>query len=140
MLTAIIRIFECIFNTLIQWSVWLIEGCCFNALHLGKFIHFLREINMKFKILSVMAIMAFAVQVNAGTVRIHNNDSKTHVVKLKCSGSSKNLQVSGSSTSSYTFHSTASSCDIVGGSVDFPVSKLENGQSWKFKNNKSTQN
>ncbi|MGR6874417.1 hypothetical protein ACU6U9_19420 [Pseudomonas sp. HK3] len=95
---------------------------------------------MKFKIISIALMLAFGVQANAGTVRIHNNDSKTHVVKIKCNGSSKNVQVNGSATSSYTFHSTASSCDIVGGTVSFPVSKLEDGQSWKFKNDKASQN
>lgn len=95
---------------------------------------------MKIKILSTIAIMAFAVHASAGTVRIHNNDSRTHLVKLKCNGSSKNLQVSGSATSSYTFHSTASSCDIVGGTVNFSVSILKDGQSWKFKNDKAESN
>ncbi|MEH6448161.1 MAG: hypothetical protein V7765_05785 [Oleispira sp.] len=95
---------------------------------------------MYFRILSIMAAMAFAAQVNAGTVRIYNNDSQTHTVNLKCNGSSKELKVSASATSSYTFHSSASSCDIVGGSVSFPASKLENGQSWKFKNNTATKN
>lgn len=97
---------------------------------------------MKFNIVSILSVIAIigAVQVNAGTVRIYNNDSKTHVIKIKCNGSSKNLQVSRSQTSSYTFHSTANRCDIVGGSVSFPVDKLENGQSWKFKNDKAIKN
>ena len=82
---------------------------------------------------SLMSVIA-----HAGTVRIYNSDSKTHVVKLKCNGNSKSIDVRASSTSSYTFDSSASRCDIVGGTVSFPVSKLENGQSWKFKNDKAS--
>jgi len=76
----------------------------------------------------------------AGTIRVYNNDSKTHTIKLKCSGSSKSVDVKGSTTASYTFHSSSKSCDIVGGTVKFPVSKLEDGQKWKFKNGKAQKN
>lgn len=99
-----------------------------------------KEYGMKIRILNIIILMVFAAHTSAGTVRIHNNDSRTHLVKLKCNGSSKNLQVSGSSTSSYTFHSTASSCDIIGGTVNFSVSRLKDGQSWKFKDNKANSN
>lgn len=70
----------------------------------------------------------------AGTIRVQNQDSEEHTIELKCSGSSKTVKVKASTTASYTFHSTSSSCDIVGGSIDFPVSKLEDGQKWTFKN------
>jgi len=70
----------------------------------------------------------------AGSIRVQNQDSSEHTIELKCSGSSKKVEMKGSTTSTYTFHSTSSSCDIVGGSVKFPTSKLENGQKWTIKN------
>lgn len=88
--------------------------------------------------LSLLAL-TLSVNVMAGSVRIHNNDSKTHIVKLKCNGSSKTLQISASSTSTYTFSSTASSCDIVGGSVSFPSSVLNDGESWKIRSDNTVQ-
>ena len=89
-----------------------------------------------------LSLLALTLSVNAmaGSVRIYNNDSKTHVVKLKCNGSSKTMQVSASSTSTYTFSSTASSCDIVGGSVSFPSSVLNDGEAWKFKSDTAQKN
>ena len=89
--------------------------------------------------LSLLAL-TLSVSAMAGSVRIYNNDSKTHVVKLKCNGSSKTLQVSASATSTYTFSSTASSCDIVGGSVSFPSSVMNDGEAWKFKNGTAQKN
>lgn len=85
--------------------------------------------------LFVLAIPATAL---AGTIRVYNNDSKTHTIELKCSGSSKTVEVKASTTASYTFHSTSKSCDIVGGTVSFPTKTLEDGQSWKFKDGKAT--
>lgn len=76
----------------------------------------------------------------AGTIRVYNNDSKTHTIKLKCSGSSKSIDIKGSTTASYTFHSSSKSCDIVGGTVKFPTKKLEDGQKWKFKNGTAKKN
>lgn len=76
----------------------------------------------------------------AGTIRVYNNDSKTHTIKLKCSGSSKSIDIKGSTTASYTFHSSSKSCDIVGGTVKFPTKKLEDGQKWKFKNGEAKKN
>lgn len=83
--------------------------------------------------LSLLAL-TLSVSAKAGSVRIYNNDSKAHVVKLKCNGSSKTLQVSASATSTYTNSSTASSCDVVGGSVSFPSTVMNDGEAWKFKN------
>jgi hypothetical protein len=79
-------------------------------------------------------------QVIAGSVRIYNNDSSTHRIELKCSGSSKTVEVNSSSTSTYTFHSTNESCDIVGGSISFPTDKLRNGQAWKIKQGSAKKN
>lgn len=76
----------------------------------------------------------------AGTIRVYNNDSKEHTIELKCSGSSKTVKVKGSTTASYTFHSTSKECDIVGGTVSFPVKKLVDGQKWKFKDDKAIKN
>jgi len=87
--------------------------------------------------LLVIGLLTSAIA-QAGTVRIYNNDSEAHVVKLKCNGNTKTLEVRASSTSSYTFDSTARRCEIVGGTVSFSVSQIENGQSWKFKNNKAS--
>ena len=69
----------------------------------------------------------------AGTIRVENSDSKAHTVELSCSGSKKTLEIRASTTTSYTFHSTATSCDITGGTLKFPTKKLENGQKWKIK-------
>lgn len=90
--------------------------------------------------LSVLALGFLTSQAFAGSVRVYNNDSSDHQVQLKCSGSSKSIKISASTTSTYTFHSTASSCDIVGGSVNFPTGTLENGQSWKISNGNAKKN
>ncbi len=76
----------------------------------------------------------------AGSIRVYNSDSKSHTVKLKCSGSSKSIEIRASTTATYTFHSTSKQCDIVGGTVSFPTKKLEDGQKWKIKNNKANKN
>lgn len=88
-----------------------------------------------FACLAMLTSTAFA-----GTIRVYNNDSKTHKVELKCSGSSKTIEIRASTTASYTFHSSNNSCDIVGGTVKFPVKKLENGQKWKIKDGKAKKN
>ena len=91
--------------------------------------------------LSSFAILGLTASVaDAGTIRVYNNDSKTHTIKLKCSGSSKEVEVRASTTASYTFHSSNKECDIVGGTVSFPVKKLVDGQKWKFKDGKATKN
>ena len=61
----------------------------------------------------------------AGSIRVYNNDSRTHTVELKCNGSSKSFEIRGSTTATYTFHSTAKKCDIVGGSITWPTRTLE---------------
>ena len=76
----------------------------------------------------------------AGSIRVYNNDSKVHTVKLKCSGSSKSIEIRGSTTATYTFHSTNKECDIVGGTVSFPTKKLVDGQKWKIKDGKAKKN
>mgnify|MGYP004145948387 CR=1 FL=1 len=78
------------------------------------------------------AVLLVPALAHAGTIRVQNGDSTEHTIELKCSGSSKTVELKSSTTSSYTFHSTSSSCDIVGGSVQFPTEKLENGQKWKI--------
>ena len=69
----------------------------------------------------------------AGSIRVENGDSKVHKIELKCSGSSKTVEVRASTTATYTFHSSSKECDIAGGSIKFPVSKLQDGQKWKIK-------
>lgn len=91
-------------------------------------------------LVATIAVVGFTASVYAGSIRVYNSDSKTHTIKLKCSGSSKTVEVRGSTTATYTFHSTNSECKIVGGSVDFPTSTLKNGQKWKFKNGKAVPN
>ncbi len=76
----------------------------------------------------------------AGTIRVENHDSKTYTVELKCSGSSKSIEIRASTTTSYTFHSSAKECEIVGGNLSFPVKKLEDGQKWKINNGKAEKN
>lgn len=76
----------------------------------------------------------------AGTIRVENSDSKTHTVQLDCSGSKKTIEIRGSTTTSYTFHSSARSCKIIGGTLSFPTSTLEDGQKWKIKDGKAKPN
>ncbi len=76
----------------------------------------------------------------AGSIRVYNNDSKTHKVELKCSGSSKSIEIKGSTTATYTFHSSNKECDITGGSVKWPVAKLTDGGKWKIKDDKAKPN
>lgn len=85
-----------------------------------------------------LGALFFAQQAVAGSVRIYNSDSSDHKIELKCSGSSKTLSISASRTSTYTFHSTNDSCDIVGGSISFPTGQLKDGQSWKISQSKAT--
>ncbi|MEZ4402974.1 MAG: hypothetical protein R3B06_23330 [Kofleriaceae bacterium] len=90
--------------------------------------------------IAALLVVATAGSAWAGSIRVYNSDSKTHTIELKCSGSSKSIEVRGSTTATYTFHSTAKSCDITGGTVSFPVGTLEDGQSWKFKDGKAVKN
>ncbi len=89
---------------------------------------------------SAAVLLTLAGMAYAGTIRVYNNDSKTHTVELKCSVSSKKFEIRGSTTASYTFHSSSKSCDIVGGTIDWPVKKLEDGKKWKIKNGKAIPN
>jgi len=98
------------------------------------------SIMTKTAIATVLFLCLGASTALAGTIRVYNNDSKEHTIKLKCSGSSKTVTVKGSTTASYTFHSSSKECDIVGGSVKFPTKKLVDGQKWKFKNDKAVKN
>ena len=76
----------------------------------------------------------------AGSIRVYNNDSKTHKVELKCSGSSKSFEIRGSTTATYTFHSSSKECDIVGGTVKWPTKKMKDGTKWKIKNGEAKAN
>ncbi len=87
--------------------------------------------------LLALMILAFATPALAGTIRVQNGDSTTHRIELKCAGSSKSVSLRGSTTASYTFHSSNKECDIVGGSIAFPTKKLVNGQKWKIKKGKA---
>jgi len=90
-----------------------------------------------FPALLILCVSSIA---SAGTIRVYNNDSKVHKIELKCSGSSKTLEVRASTTATYTFHSSSKECDIVGGTVKFPTKKLVDGQKWKFKGDKAVKN
>ncbi len=95
---------------------------------------------MKSLLIVVASLTLFASTAFAGSIRVYNNDSRDHTVRLKCSGSSKSFTIRKSSTATYTFHSTNSSCDIVGGTVSWPSSKLKNGEKYKIKNGKAKRN
>ncbi|MFT7623768.1 MAG: hypothetical protein ACI9WU_002951 [Myxococcota bacterium] len=76
----------------------------------------------------------------AGSIRVYNNDSKAHTVELKCSGSSQKFEIRASTTATYTFHSTSKKCDIVGGTVKWPTSTMEDGGKWTIKNGEAKSN
>jgi hypothetical protein len=94
----------------------------------------------KTALLTALFLIATAATAVAGTIRVYNNDSKVHTVELRCSGSSKKIEIRGSTTASYTFHSSSKECDIVGGTVKFPTKKLVDGQKWKIKNGEAKPN
>jgi len=95
---------------------------------------------MKTALITIACITLFAGSAFAGSIRVYNQDSKSHTVNLKCSGSSKSFTIRGSTTATYTFHSTSKSCKITGGSITWPTSTLQNGQKWKIKNGKAKRN
>jgi plastocyanin len=83
-------------------------------------------------------VLAAATVAAAGSIRVYNSDSKSHTVELTCNGSRSTLTIDASKTTTYTFHSTASSCEITGGTITFPTKTLENNQSWRIKDGKAT--
>ena len=89
---------------------------------------------MKKMLVSLVLVASMVGVAHAGSIRVQNGDSKNHTVELKCNGSKKKIEIRSSTTTTYTFHSTASSCEIIGGSVKFPTSKMETGQKWKIRN------
>ena len=95
---------------------------------------------MKKLLLTAAIFLATASMAYAGSIRVYNNDSKTHTVELKCSGSSKKFEIRASTTATYTFHSSSKSCDIVGGTIKWPTKKMEDGKSWKIKNGEAKSN
>lgn len=95
---------------------------------------------MKNLILSAIFVVAAGGSAFAGSIRVENSDSKTHIVELNCSGSSKSVEIRSSTAATYTFHSSSKECGITGGSVSFPKSKLEDGQKWKIKDGKAKVN
>lgn len=95
---------------------------------------------MKNLFLATVFVVAASGSAFAGSIRVENNDSKTHLIELKCSGSSNSVEIRSSTTSTYTFHSTHKECDITGGSIKFPKSKLEDGQKWKIKDGNAKAN
>ncbi|MFT7579591.1 MAG: hypothetical protein ACI9MR_001257 [Myxococcota bacterium] len=92
---------------------------------------------MKSIFIAAILLVSTAGIANAGTIRVQNQDSSSYTVKLKCSGSSKSINIKSSTTASYTFHSSSKSCDIVGGGISFPVGTMEDGQKWTIKNGKA---
>jgi hypothetical protein len=97
-----------------------------------------KELLMKKIAITLFSLVSLTSIAAAGTIRVYNSDSKSHTVELKCSGSSKTLTIDASKTTSYTFDSMAKECDITGGSVSFPTSKLVDGASFKIKDGKAT--
>ena len=95
---------------------------------------------MKKILLASGVLVALSSMAFAGSFRSENSDSKKHTVQLKCSGSSKTIELPGSTTTTVTFHSTSKACDIVGGTVTWPVKVLEDGSKWKFKDGKAIKN
>ncbi len=91
--------------------------------------------NFAFTLLALVSLTSLAA---AGSIRVYNSDSKSHTIELKCSGSSKTVEIDASKTTTYTFHSTSKECDIVGGTIKFPTTKLVDGGSWKIKDGKAT--
>lgn len=87
--------------------------------------------------IAAAALLLVPLAAHAGSIRVQNGDSSKHTIELKCSGSSKSVEIKGSTTSTYTFHSSSKSCDIVGGSISFPTDKLEDGQKWTIKSGKA---
>lgn len=89
-------------------------------------------------VLSVLALVCFTASVaSAGSIRVESDGN--YSVNLKCSGSSKTIKIP-SGTTTVTFHSSSSSCDIVGGDVKWPVGKLENGAKFKIKSGQAKNN
>lgn len=95
---------------------------------------------MKKVLLTGIILVAMAGTAVAGSIRVYNSDSKDHKVKLECSGSDKTIEIRGSTTATYTFHSTNDECDIVGGTVKFPTKKLKDGQKWKIDDGEAEKN
>ncbi len=91
-------------------------------------------------LLALVGVVALSATAFAGSIRVYNNDSKTHTVKLKCSGSSKSFEIRASTTATYTFHSTSKECDIVGGTITWPTKKMTDGGKWKIKDGKAVKN
>jgi hypothetical protein len=75
---------------------------------------------------------------SAGTIDVYNSDSQVHTVELNCSGSKKSIEIKGSTTTAYTFHSTSKECEIIGGTVKFPTKTLVDGAKWKIKDGVAT--
>lgn len=73
----------------------------------------------------------------AGSMRVESD--KAYRVKMKCNGSSKTITIR-AGTTTVTFDSTSSSCDIAGGAVKWPVKKVTNNSRWKIKNGVAKKN
>lgn len=92
---------------------------------------------MKYVKFAAASIFMLTTSAHAGSIRVYNNDSNSHEVVVKCGSNIKSLEIDGSKTGTYTFHSSQSKCEISGGSVSFPVDSVENGQKWKIKNGRA---
>ncbi|MBK9071396.1 MAG: hypothetical protein IPL79_10395 [Myxococcales bacterium] len=84
-------------------------------------------------LLLLMATLVTATNALAGSIRIENGDSKAYTIKLNCSGSKSSFEVRASTTATYTFHSTHTSCKLDGGDVAFPNAELKDGEKYKIK-------
>lgn len=88
--------------------------------------------------LSIGLVLLAVSVASAGSIDVYNSDSQVHTVELNCSGSKKTIEIRGSTTTAYTFHSTHKECDIIGGTIKFPVKQLVDGQKWKIKDGVAT--
>jgi type 1 fimbria pilin len=88
-------------------------------------------------LIGLVVSVFFASAAFAGSIRVESDGN--YSVDLKCSGSSKTIKIP-SGTTTVTFHSTSNSCDIAGGDVKWPVSKLENNGKWKIKSGTAQKN
>lgn len=94
---------------------------------------------MTTRLFAIGFVLLVAVEAaSAGSIDVYNSDSQVHTVELNCSGSKKTLEIRGSTTTAYTFHSTHKECDIIGGTIKFPVTKLVDGQKFKIKDGVAT--
>ena len=78
--------------------------------------------------LLTLALIFSASSTSALSIRVYNQDSKDHTVQLKCNGSAKSVTIKKSATATYTVQTSASTCQVTGGSATFPGNKSKRRQ------------